>query len=57
MNEYQKQARADAYIKASNSFSHLRDGNSVSLMIEALAVVAPQAHESVQNGTCDEVAK
>ena len=57
MNEYQKQARADAYIKASNSFSHLRDGNSVSLMIEALVVVAQQAHESVQNGTCDEVAK
>ena len=57
MNEYQKQIRANAYIKASNSFSHLRDGTSVSLMIDALVIVAPQAHESVQNGTCDEVAK
>ena len=57
MNEQQKQIRADAYIKGSNAFCHLGYGTTVQRIIDALESVAPQAHESVQNGTCDEVAK
>ena len=57
MNEYQKQAIADAKIKLENSFPHARYGGSIKAAYDALEVCTPQAHESVQNGTCDEVAK
>ena len=54
MNEYQKQAIADAKIKLENSFPQARYGGSIKAAHDALDVCAPQAHESVQNGTCDE---
>ena len=57
MNEYQKQAIADAKIKLENSFPQARYGGSIKSANDALEVCTPQAHESVQNGTCDWVAK
>ena len=62
MNEIQKQVRADALIKLENIASdEIFWQGSVSASTEygldALGVLAPQAHESVQNGTCDEVSK
>ena len=62
MNELQKQIRADALINLENIasdeiFLHGSISASTEYGLDALRVLAPQAHESVQNGTCDGVAK
>ena len=60
MNEYQKQAIADAKIKLSN-LSITSNGQiygnftkNLTAVRDALHACTPQAHESVQNGTCDD---
>ena len=45
MSEEQKQAVADLKIK---------HGNMGGYLLDRLGELTPQAHESVQNGTCDE---
>ena len=54
MTEEQKQAVADAKIRLSEIPNSGRSFEE-HLALEALELVTPQAHESVQNGTCDEV--
>ena len=59
MNEYQKQERANALINLENIasdeiFMYGTISSSTEYGIDALEVLAPQAHESVQNGTCDD---
>ena len=56
MNEYQKQAGASALIKLENSFPDSRHGGAVQAAKDALEIMKGEAHESVQNGTCDESA-
>ena len=56
MSEEQKQAVANAKIKLESIWSSgapegARGGLGVAL--DAVEMLAPQAHESVQNGTCD----
>lgn len=60
MNEEQKQAVADAKIKLSN-LSITSNGQiygnftqNLTAVRDALLLVTPQAHESVQNGTADD---
>ena len=53
MTEEQKQAVADAKIRLSEIPNSGRSFEE-HLALEALELVTPQAHESVQNGTCDE---
>ena len=55
MSELKKQAIADAKIKLENSYPNARYGGSIKTTHEALEICTPQAHESVQNGKCDEV--
>lgn len=54
MSELQKQAIADAKIKLENSYPNARYGGSIKTAHEALEICTEQAHESVQNGTCDD---
>lgn len=53
MTEEQKQAVADAKIRLSEIPNSGRSFEE-HLALEALELVTPQAHASVQNGTCDE---
>ena len=63
MNEYQKQAIADAKIKLANiaerfKFADIINGRAyLKRSLNHIEGVSTTAHESVQNGTCDEVAK
>ena len=57
MNEAQKQAVANAKIKLESIWSSgAPDGARgwIGVALDAVEVLAPQAHESVQNGTCDD---
>ena len=46
-------ALADAKIKLENSYPNARYCGSIKTAHEALEICTTQAHESVQNGTCD----
>jgi len=57
MNEEQKQAVANAKIKLANIWaSGAPEGarGYVGVALDHAEILAPQAHESVQSGTCDE---
>ena len=57
MSEEQKQAVANAKIKLANIWaSGAPDGARgwIGGSLDAVEVLAPQAHTSVQNGTCDD---
>lgn len=58
MNEEQKQAVANAKIKIGNAIPHFVEiglsPDGLNKCLNVLEPLTPQAHESVQNGTCDE---
>ena len=58
MNEEQKQAVANAKIKIGNAIPHFVEiglsPDELNKCLDVFEPLTPQAHESVQNGTCDE---
>lgn len=56
MSEEQKQALANAKIKLESIWSSGAPEDArgwIGVALDTVEMLAPQAHESVQNGTCD----